>query len=143
MTISKPNSIVVPVDFSTASIEAVGIALEMAQSADQVHVLYVVPDMRTEADYVREAFSKSDSQAKARKELEAKLQEHDYAGVDVQIEEGEPSETIAVVAARHKADLIVMPSHSRKGLPRLFLGSVANQVLRMAECPVLILKHAK
>ncbi len=38
------------------------------------------------------------------------------------------------------AELIVMPSHGRTGLSRLFIGSVAERVVRLAHCPVLILK---
>jgi nucleotide-binding universal stress UspA family protein len=36
--------------------------------------------------------------------------------------------------------LIVMPSHGRSGVPRLLIGSVAERVLRLAHCPVLILR---
>jgi nucleotide-binding universal stress UspA family protein len=38
------------------------------------------------------------------------------------------------------ADLIVMGTHGRTGLPRLLMGSVAEKVLRKALCPVLVVK---
>ena len=43
-------------------------------------------------------------------------------------------------ARKHSADLIVMGSHGRTGLNKLFLGSVANGILGGADCPVLIVK---
>lgn len=48
----------------------------------------------------------------------------------------------AVIAAtkKHKADLIVMASHGRRGIKRLLLGSETQQVLTHAHVPVLILR---
>ncbi|MBK8151893.1 MAG: universal stress protein [Saprospiraceae bacterium] len=37
--------------------------------------------------------------------------------------------------------MVIMGSHGRKGLKRLLMGSVAETVLREADCPVLIIKH--
>ena len=51
-----------------------------------------------------------------------------------------PGEVIAKEAKKHRADMIVMASHGRSGLPRLFLGSVAERTLRCADRPVLLVK---
>jgi nucleotide-binding universal stress UspA family protein len=48
--------------------------------------------------------------------------------------------TITIVAAEEQADLIAMVTHGRKGLERLFFGSVAAGVLRNATVPVLLFK---
>jgi len=56
-----------------------------------------------------------------------------------QLEEGDPASLICSVADDIKADLIVMGTHGRTGLNRLLMGSVAEQVVRRAECPVLTL----
>jgi nucleotide-binding universal stress UspA family protein len=53
------------------------------------------------------------------------------------LERGEASAKILNVAAETKADLIVMGTHGRTGLSRLLIGSVAEDVLRKASCPVL------
>jgi nucleotide-binding universal stress UspA family protein len=55
---------------------------------------------------------------------------------------GEPIEAILNQAARWQADVIVVGTKGRRGLPRLVLGSVAEGVLRRAGCPVLVAKHA-
>lgn len=54
--------------------------------------------------------------------------------------EGDPAEEILKAAHSRGADLIVMGTHGNTGLARLLMGSVAECVLRRAECPVLTVK---
>jgi universal stress protein A len=56
------------------------------------------------------------------------------------VAEGDPAEMILRVAEEVHADLIVMGTHGRTGLSRLLMGSVAEQVVRRAPCPVLTMK---
>jgi nucleotide-binding universal stress UspA family protein len=51
---------------------------------------------------------------------------------------GTPAEELVRWADDHRADLLVVGTHGRKGLPRLVLGSVAERVVRAAPCPVLV-----
>ncbi len=62
------------------------------------------------------------------------------AGVRHFLEEGDAAERILHVARETATDLIIMGTHGRSGLSRLLMGSVAEQVLRKASCPVLTLK---
>jgi len=57
-----------------------------------------------------------------------------------QVEQGDAAGEILRVAEEVNADLIVMGTHGRTGLPRLLMGSVAEKVLRRALCPVLVVK---
>ena len=50
------------------------------------------------------------------------------------------SDAIIGAAKKHKADLIVMASHGRKGIKRLLLGSETQQVLTHSHTPVLVLR---
>jgi nucleotide-binding universal stress UspA family protein len=50
-------------------------------------------------------------------------------------------ERILDFAKRNAADVIVMGTHGREGLPRFFMGSVAEMVLRKSSCPVLIVRE--
>ena len=50
------------------------------------------------------------------------------------------AESIVAAARKHKADLIVMASHGRKGLRRLLLGSETQHVLTHSDLPVLVLR---
>lgn len=56
----------------------------------------------------------------------------------VQLEKGDAASAIVAVAERHNAELIVVASHSRKGLARVIIGSVASAVVRRASCSVLV-----
>ena len=51
---------------------------------------------------------------------------------------GVPAERIVELAKDRHADLIVMGTQGRAGLPHLHLGSVAERVVRLAPCPVLV-----
>jgi nucleotide-binding universal stress UspA family protein len=53
---------------------------------------------------------------------------------------GSPAEEILRLAGEAHADLIVLGTHGRRGLRRLLMGSVAEEVLRRAACPVLTVK---
>lgn len=54
--------------------------------------------------------------------------------------EGRAAEAIAEYARQHQVDLIAMATHGRSGLSRWAFGSVAERVLRLAPCPVLLVR---
>lgn len=60
--------------------------------------------------------------------------------VDHRVTEGEAAREILQLAKTFKCDLIVMGTHGRTGLSRLLTGSVAEEVMRNAACPVLAVK---
>jgi nucleotide-binding universal stress UspA family protein len=55
---------------------------------------------------------------------------------------GSPAHEILAVARHWDADLVVLGTHGRRGLPRFFLGSVAETVLRKAPCSALVIPPA-
>ena len=56
---------------------------------------------------------------------------------------GNPSIEIVDYAKKNNIDLIVIASHGRTGLNRFLLGSVAEKVVRLAQCPVLVWRDYK
>ena len=56
---------------------------------------------------------------------------------------GTPADEVARLARRRHADLIVVGTHGRTGLPRTFMGSVAERIVRSAACPVLTVRPLK
>jgi nucleotide-binding universal stress UspA family protein len=76
----------------------------------------------------------------AQQSLEQAFQRVRAAGLDgeVMVLHGSPFEGIVSTARDQGVDLIVMGSHGRTGLPHLLLGSVAERVVRLAPCPVLV-----
>lgn len=59
---------------------------------------------------------------------------------DVLVESGHPTDVIVRMAQEHDVDLIVMGTHGRSGLPHLLMGSVAEKVVRLAPCSVLVVR---
>jgi nucleotide-binding universal stress UspA family protein len=53
---------------------------------------------------------------------------------------GQPATAIVNYATQNQIDLVVMPTHGRSGISRLLLGSVTEEVLRHAPCPVLAIR---
>jgi nucleotide-binding universal stress UspA family protein len=79
-----------------------------------------------------------------RHELEDRLRQlrepSSAAPVEYRVVAGDPGAEIVGIAKEAACDLIVMGTHGRTGLGRLLIGSVAEQVLRRAHCPVLTVK---
>lgn len=60
--------------------------------------------------------------------------------VDTVILSGLPADSITTYAKEHNIDLIVMSTHGRTGLSRLVFGSVAESVVRQANCPIMLVR---
>jgi nucleotide-binding universal stress UspA family protein len=135
------DRIVVPVDFSDASFAAVDEALEIVPDASHLHVVHVLPHLSANDPAVRWNVIDEDAAAEhVKATIEERLKGPRYAGHHVVVMFGNPGAEIAAYAEKIDADLIVLPSHGRTGLRRLLIGSVAERVVRLAHCPVLVLR---
>jgi nucleotide-binding universal stress UspA family protein len=63
--------------------------------------------------------------------------------VETRVELGDPRELLVRTADAVGADLVVVGSHGRTGLPRLVMGSVASYVVSHAHCDVMVIKRTK
>ena len=72
-------------------------------------------------------------------EVENRLREHGCP-VEVRLPEGNAAEEILSHAASSGVGLIAMATHGRSGLQRVLLGSVADEVVKKASCPVLLVR---
>ncbi len=137
----QPNVILHPTDYSECSAQAFHIAGDLArQHQATLLVLHVAETLGPENVTYGEVGSQVEP-AGYRHRLEEDLRRSVpvVAGVTVQylVTAGDPAEEIERVARVHSCDLIVMGTHGRTGLDRLLTGSVAEQVIRRAPCPVL------
>jgi nucleotide-binding universal stress UspA family protein len=134
-------------DFSRASTPALKAAISMAKAnrarLTVVHVM-APPSLALPGEgYVSPALYESlesSARAAAQKHLNAVLARARAAGVRARglLLEGVPHELIA--RAARKADLLVIGTHGRSGLAKLFLGSVASRLVALAPCPVLTVR---
>ena len=81
--------------------------------------------------------------AAGRRYLADYLKKHGITGAVQVIRLGDPGFAITDYAREQEAELIVIPSHGFHGMNRLLLGSVADRVIRYADCPVLVLRRGE
>ena len=67
---------------------------------------------------------------------------HDHVSTSFLVWEGDPAESIVEAARSEGADMIVVGSHGRGTLGRALIGSVSDQVVRHAPCPILVVRSA-
>ena len=136
------KKVVVPVDFSDQSIAAVDTALDAVDDASHVHVVHVLPELSpVEPGVVWGQITEESRLRHATQAVRERLSGAKYEGVQIAVSIGDAGHEIIDHARREQADLIVMPSHGRTGFKRLLIGSVAERVLRLAHCPVLVLRN--
>ena len=147
----KPfRKILVPVDFSSHSDEAVRYAADLSRRYEAavtlVHVYetiaYALPDgyiLYTDSQLVS-------MMAEFEKQLRATKASAQAAGalrVETKMLQGVVSSEIVSFAKNGAYDLIIMGTHGRTGLKHALLGSVAEKVIRKSPCPVLTVRLAE
>lgn len=142
--------ILIPVDGSETATKAMITALQLARdSGGQVHLVHVVEGMTPLAADPYGAYSGEVIEIMRQsgsKILEDALEVAKAAGVTADTELfdnfGERlAEVVADAAIRFNADLIVVGTHGRRGLGRMMLGSGAEQIIRLAPVPVLVIRQ--
>ena len=136
------KSVVVPFDFSELSIEALRRTLEMVNDPSRVKVIYVsqYPSVN-EYGVIWDTVTPETIMQNLHSAFQDELENVEGSSkVDFRVIFGSPGPEIASFAEEEQAELIVMPSHGRSGFSHFLLGSVAEKVLRLASCPVLVLK---
>jgi nucleotide-binding universal stress UspA family protein len=144
MVALHPKQVLVPTDFSDESAKVVDDWLEQVDSPEQLTVLHVAPQaVPSEADLTIgwDVENNETRSARMMEMLHKKFSDLKYAKVHFEVKFGTPATEIAKFAEEHHTDLIVLPSHGRKGLARLMIGSVAERVVRLAHCPVLVIRN--
>jgi len=139
--------ILVPVDFSAQSLAALKYAVQFAHPAKPeimvVHVIDVLSLVHpSELSVALPDTVIAEVERGARAELNriAADMRRKHVKVRTILEIGSPARTIVDLAKKSKTDLIVMSTHGRTGFSHMFLGSVAERVVRMASCPVLTVR---
>jgi nucleotide-binding universal stress UspA family protein len=141
------RSILSPIQFDDPSLVALGLAKQIALThGATLHLLHVVPMLQAFGEPDVEEGKHTPEEKKAEITLHEIASRH-LQGVNTVIHTCLASDrglahAVVRVAGEVDADLIVLKTHGRKGLSHLILGSVAEEVLRTAPCPVMTLTPA-
>jgi len=139
--------ILCPVDFSPASQQAFGFALDLAsQSNGTVTAMHALEWMADDDPAPYGPFNVAayrghlEADAEARLRTLADSEPHPWCEVRPVVVTGRSHREILGQAAAVNANLIVMGSHGRGGMGGVFFGSTTQHVVRAAECPVLVVR---
>lgn len=143
----KLGRLLVPVDFSDCSLDALEYAVIVAQRAKaSLTLLHVMEPVSYGLDFT---LPHPDKRERMREAITSRLDglvsalASTQVTADYLLRGGLPNDSILEAARTGSADLIVMGTHGRRGLSHVFYGSVAESVLRQAHCPVLTVRSPK
>jgi universal stress protein A len=139
------NRILVPIDFSDCSRKALRYAIPLAKEhAASITLLYVVPTQYATYDYGGPNMPMLEARmfVDAEKQLKEMLEEEcDDVTAHSLVRTGSPAEQILSAANEIPADIIIISTHGRTGFKHIVMGSVAEQVVRRATCPTLVVRE--
>lgn len=144
------KKILFPVDFSDVSPKIAPWVLMVAESFDaEIHLLFVARGLEYLSDvYVSPAAIQSfagDIIQGGETSMEEFVEAHfdKYSALKTKVVLGDATEKILDYITAEKIDLVIMGTHGRKGLERVFFGSVADRVIKMSQVPVLSINPHK
>lgn len=140
---SQPYRILIAVAFDTTATPVLleGMNLAKGHAGSELHIVHVAAETdRPEAAYtvVPMAERPEGPVMQLRNRLELAWQQTPERGAIAHIRYGDPAKAILQLAIDIGADVLVVGTHRRSGVQKLVLGSVAEQVLHAAHCPVLV-----
>jgi nucleotide-binding universal stress UspA family protein len=144
--------ILFPTDFSRCADQALEHAVFLAEKYDaEIHVLHAVTLFNDQPEVVNDEFEETEEMIKKLEDI-AELQlnkvsnaheDDDIKIIKVQTRGISAAPAILDYAAENSIDLIVMGTHGRRGLGHFFLGSIAEEIVRVSECPVFTIREAE
>ena len=144
-SLAQIKRILVPVDFSPRSREALGFALPFARqfgaSVIVLHVILPYAPVDPNGLSLPDPFV-PDLEQNAKRQLEELVRETVPAEIPSQVlvRRGRPANEIIQASGELRADLIIIPTHGQTGLKQVVFGSTAERVIRHANCPVLVVR---
>lgn len=141
-----PKLILSPIDFSDPSLAALNVAADMAARLDAelllVHVVPAIPELPAGVSIFKEGEYDDRLSATAREQL-SELVASLPPKIKVRTEIGTANEVgmeLIRIAERNHVDMIVIATHGMTGWREFAFGSVAEKVVKEADCPVLVLR---
>lgn len=137
------KNILMPTDFSACAESAFSHAAHLADRyGAELHVLNVRPPHSDEPNDPMDFFPlEREDEITWSDAYRPRDGQQELSIVHAQVREVAPAVGILEYADRHDVDLIVMGTHGRRGIDRLLIGSTAEEVVRMATCPVFTVRE--
>ncbi|MEZ6035457.1 MAG: universal stress protein [Planctomycetaceae bacterium] len=141
MSVFHRKPVLVPIDYSEASLQAVRVAKSVAVSDADITVVYVAQDYDLTLHPLTWVGGPLPNYEEHRllNGLRTWVEENNLGDVNLLVRKGDPGLKICEVAEEMSFKLIVVPSHGRHGVARFLLGSVAERIIRHCHCSVLVL----
>jgi universal stress protein A len=140
-----PFHVVVGCDFSPLSQIAITMAASVAAPVPgaTIEAVYVSPPVGHKLSYAQRTDIDDDIRAQLKSFIESGVRAAGVSAIKVNahVYPGDPATEILRLADDVEADLIVVGTHGRVGVKRLLMGSVAEEVMREARCPVLVMRR--
>lgn len=133
--------IVVPIDFSEDTDKAIEVAIAIAAARSQITAVHVAPPISAFEPGIVFAATDASRRENLLQVIHRRYADAKFRDIQFAVLFGDPGQEIVQFAKRTEASLVVMPSHGRTGREHLLIGSVAERVVRLAHCPVLVLRH--
>jgi nucleotide-binding universal stress UspA family protein len=144
-----PTRILAPIDFSASSRTALDMAADLADHFHaELHLLHVIPmfSSTTLPDFIPEEKFLEE----ARKDAEGHFAsaQADLAAKGIRIvasveESNDVAGNIMEVIDRDKIDMVVISTHGMTGWHPLVFGSIAEKIVKLAQCPLMLLRSAR
>ena len=139
----NPKTIVVPVDFSGETAQAIDVAKDIAEDLSQIHLIHVLLPLDAVSPGVLWGDLTDDQRKESvQKHMDELIAKGGLEGINTKIAFGNPGHIIPEYAKEISSELIVIPSHGYHGVKHFVMGSVAERVIRHAECAVLVLRRS-
>jgi nucleotide-binding universal stress UspA family protein len=140
--------ILVATDFAESAESALGCAVQLARHhGAELILLHVYMDLpaypEITAGQVEAIYEEQRRWVEDALERRARAARAEGLLARARFKTGPAASTIAETAAEEHVDLIAVGTHGRSGLDRLIVGSVAERVVRLASCPVLVVKTSE
>ena len=142
------SKVLVPIDFSNYSKNALRYALNFAQHFNStIYLIYVVEPVIYPSDFSmgQVTFPVADVEMNERAKNELENLARNEIGTKIEVETiiktGKPFVEINETASELDIDLIIIATHGHTGMEHLLFGSTAEKVVRKAPCPVLTLRE--
>jgi nucleotide-binding universal stress UspA family protein len=135
--------VLVPFDFSEASRKALQVARTFVAGSGSVAVIHVItpPPITAPGRLLRGPFDEERAIAQGFSALREALTDAGMPEFEAHVRvASNPAEEVVGFAEREQTELIVISSHARTGFDRWLIGSTAERVVRLAPCPVLVLR---